>query len=156
MKRLSELVDVLSSLKKVSKQILKNMLPIMKELAIDNNYIVEEVSICSDAPIDVATEHLQATALNIISDAEIVKKEINAFAEIVELSQKDIKKNIQNYPFIAEVWFGDMFDGLEGIDALKKLLEDLKKDLAKTSDDWIIENAVDSLAKIYYKNKMKT
>lgn len=155
MKKLTELVDVLSSLKKVSKTILKNMLPLMKILMVDNNDMVEEVSHRTDAPKNIASEYLQTVSLAIIADAEIIKKEVDAFAEVVELSQKDLKKNIKKFPFLAEAWFGDTFNNVSGVDALKILLEDLKKEEIKTNEDWLIENAVDILAVDYLKSNQK-
>lgn len=142
MERLTNLVETLSSLKEVSNAILSNMLPIMEEIAQDDNDATDEVVNRADVDKKDVDEYLQATTLEIITDAEIVKKEIDAFAEAAGEGKGEMEAKIASYPFLADVWYGDLYDGKEGIDALQSLLADLKSEQAKTTEDWIIENAI--------------
>lgn len=145
MEKLSELVDVLTSLKKVSKKVLKRMLPIMKEIDSERSDIVDEVVYRTKVEKDIVLQYLQNSCILIIADAEIVSREITSFAEVIEKSQKDIKNNTSKFPFLAEVWFGDTYDGVSKLEGLKFLLNELKRELEKTIEDWVIENAVDNL-----------
>lgn len=141
MDRLQALVGTLSSLKTTSNNIIRNMVPIMSKIAEDDNDIIDEVNHRTEVEVEIISEYLQSMTLDIISDAEKVKAEIDAFASATEVGQNAIESNINSYPFLADVWFGDVY-GKEGIEGMKILLNDLRHEESKTTEDWIIENAV--------------
>lgn len=142
MEGLTNLVGTLASLKKVSNVILKNMLPIMEEIAQEGSDIVDEVASRTEADENDVIEYLQSTTLNIITDAETVRKEIEKFAVAAGEGKSAIEASISTYPFLANIWYGDYFDGTEGVAAFQLLLKDLQTEESKTNEDWIIENAV--------------
>lgn len=140
MERLSTLVKTLTSLKKVSIDIISNMVPIMSEIAESGSEIIGEISDRTGADVTVVEEYVQSLTLEIISDAEKVKAQIDAFALATESGPDNVDAKISSYPFLAEVWFGDIYEK-DGIEALQILLGELKSELSKTTDDWIIEHA---------------
>lgn len=147
MKKISEQVEVLKELKKTSKGILKNMLPIMKELTSSNNDLSDEVAIRSKVSLEVSNLRLQEICLDLISDAETVKCEIDKFVGIIQESKTDLSNHIPKYPFLAGVWFGDAYDGEYEVEGLKILLKELKNTLSQVNEDWIIETAVSDLSR---------
>ena len=141
MDHLVNLAGTLSSLKEVSNAILHDRLPIMSKISLSNN-IIDEVVARTGADANEVTDFIYAMTLEIIDKAEVVKKEIDAFVFAAGEGKSEIEKNIDAYPFLADVWFGDIYDGKEGVSAIQFLLRELKSVEFKTNDDWIIENAV--------------
>jgi len=145
---LAVLVETLSEIRRISNDILEKMLPIMEQITEDDNDIVGEVIHDAEIEENEAVEYLEQITLEIISDSESIRKEMDSFAKYVVEGKKELADNISNYPFFANIWYGDAYDGFEGVSALQMLLKELKEDQTKTNEDWIIENSVKKLAKL--------
>jgi len=85
---------------------------------------------------------LQEFSVSLISNAENVKKEASSFTKSYEQGYDVLDKNIKQYPFLAEVWFGDVYDGKEESFAFETLLEELKTELSEADEDFIIKKAI--------------
>jgi hypothetical protein len=120
---------------------LNSILPIMRELTKDDNYIVDEVAYIATVPKTTVLEWLRNETLSLIKEAESVKNEIDLFHKALNKSEESLEKGIKNYPFLANIWYGDEYDGKEGNEALQILLSELKKDTENATDDKIIEMA---------------
>lgn len=141
MEDLVQLVDVLSELKDVSYSILEKMVPIMNHISEEGNDIVGEIASRSDNDDDTAREFVEDKTMNMVIDAETVSNEITDFAKAVRGGPDEIDANIEKFPFLAEVWYGDTYHGLEELIALKALLRELKTTEKYANEDWIIDSA---------------
>ena len=164
MDHLVNLAGTLSSLKEVSNAILDDRLPITEKIALSNN-IIDEVVARTGADANEVTDFIHAMTLETIADAEVVKKEIDAFIFAVCDCKFGVEKNIDAYPFLSDVWFGDKYSGKKYLSAIQFLLTDLKSiDLMTINNCWFIETAVvhfssdthDDIADAYRKHQAFT
>jgi len=149
-----KLNDLIAELIDVSDKILSKMVPIMKNLLEPDNDYVEEISYSTKIQDkEILNLWLQQQTVSSVSNAENVKKEaVNFLKSYKKDPDETLYKNVKQYPFLAEVWFGDNYDGKEGVEALKYLLEELKTDLACSDEDFYIEKAISHFSKINYKS----
>lgn len=136
---------VLDDLKNKSRVLIKKMLPIMKEL--DNHGvtsdIIDEVNYCTQADKPKILEFLQTSILEMIKDAQHINTEINVFSNILQKEgEEGIDNNLKTntFPFLASVWFGDVYDK-DGIEALNMLLLSVTENLKMAGDDELINLA---------------
>jgi len=146
MDKLQKLTETLASIKSTSKNILENMLPIMDTISSPNCEIVEEIVYRTNIDAKKVTDYSQDIAISLIDDAETISFEIDKFVNAVVKGKQKIRDNIDQYPYLGDVWYGDTYDGLSGIDALLELLKELKNTLAQTNENWIIEKCVGELS----------
>jgi hypothetical protein len=122
------------------------MLPIMQSLSQKKEIVEEVLRLLANEGGSVTSDkierYLRAKTLNIIDDSEKIIKEFDNFTSAVSNGKADIERNIKLYPFLAEVWYGDVFDGKEGIDALQHLIFKLEDDLNKIDHERFIQEAV--------------
>jgi hypothetical protein len=122
-----------------------NMLPIMEELAEPENDIIDGILyMVKDADKNTTIEWIRTRSLLMIADAEKVNKEIDKFIESLDKGDEIIEKEMENYPFLAEVWYGDVYDE-QGIGAIKALLEEFNTLLLQTNDNYLIKKAIEHL-----------
>lgn len=145
MEKLQKLTETLASIKKISKDILENMLPIMDSITNKNCEIIEEVVYRTKLDNKEVTEYVQDLTIEMIEDAECISKEIDKFAICVSKGKQKIRDNITEYPYLSDVWYGDTYDGKDGVDALLELLKELQNTLITTNDNWIIEKCIKEL-----------
>ena len=145
MNTLTGLVDNLHRLKTLSSSILQQMLPIMRKINRPNNDIFRDVKDglnCNVTDREI-TERLQEMTLKLIDDASVVHKEIDLFVEASAI-QDGVESKIKEYPFLANVWFGDFYEELEGYRAIEKLAKELQESYAKCDEERIIEDCIES------------
>lgn len=146
MENLTAISKVIKKLKLKSDELLTKMLPIMHKLVDSDNEISNEIIYNLTKKNDkitlvIVTEWAQKRTSDIISDAEAVKKEIDNFAKTIASGgngNKSIKKNIDGYPFLAEVWLGDVYSDKTGVTALQQLLDDIIENINNADEDVII------------------
>jgi hypothetical protein len=138
-----KVVKLVSSLTAISNEILIKMLPIMQSLVDDDNDFVDEIVYSTDMKDKkFVNTWLQEFSVSLISNAENVKKEAGSFTKSYEQGSDVLDKNIKQYPFLAEVWFGDVYDGKEELSAFETLLEELKTESKEADEDFIIKKAI--------------
>jgi hypothetical protein len=142
--------DLVKSLTLVSNNILVKMIPIMQKLIDADNDLTEEVAYSANIEDHAKVNAwLQERTISLIDNSERVKKEAGKFLEFYKKdSDESLYKNVKHYPFLAEVWFGDNYDGVEGIEAFQTLLKDLKSELEMVDEDKLIENATSYFSKL--------
>jgi len=143
---LRNIVETLTLLKETSTRVIQKMLPIMQSLSQKKEIVEEVLRLLANEGGSVTSDkierYLRAKTLNIIDDSEKIIKEFDNFTSAVSNGKADIERNIKLYPFLAEVWYGDVFDGKEGIDALQHLIFKLEDDLNKIDHERFIQEAV--------------
>ncbi len=139
MDNLAEFTSVLKSLKESSALLIKNLLPIMNEITEKNNDLVGEIEYRTECDKKDITKWLEEKTILLSEDAEKIVKEVDKFAENYTKGPEVLEKNSKEYPFLAEVWFGDIYNGKEELEALKLLLKDIEKDLKEVDDDHLIK-----------------
>lgn len=142
MERLNQLTSTLNVIRQLSNEIITTALPIMKELEeTDNDLLDEFLEEVDDFTPEDALALLQNTSLGLVSDAETIKKEIENFSDAVIQGEDAITEGEKEYPFLLQVWYGDMY-GDTGITGLQSLVNDLRKQLADVDEDRILEIAI--------------
>jgi len=144
--------NLVKSLTLVSNNILVKMVPIMQNLVDPDNDIVEEI-VYSTKIEDKAKVNtwLQNQTVFLIENSEKVKREADKFLKSYKEDSVDhdlLYKNVKQYPFLAEVWFGDNYDGKEGVEALQTLLAELKSELDNSDEDNLIETGIRHFSKL--------
>jgi hypothetical protein len=136
MEKIGKLIVVLPALKKISNDIIRKTIPIMKSIELENNSYTKEVSKkFPELSTDLILEKMQRVTLDWVGDAEKVKSEIDRF--IVETEDGVFKLDFEMCKFLAEVWNGDTYDKME-IDGLQALLDDLKTQLSEISQENLV------------------
>lgn len=134
---------VLVELKNGSRNLLKKMLSIMREL---DNYgiksdIIDEVNYCTQADKIKILEFLQNYILETIKDSQCIIKEIDTFSNVLQTDgEEGIDNKVKTFPFLATVWFGDVYDK-EGFEALDLLLSSVNDSIKMANDDQLINLA---------------
>lgn len=132
-------------LKKLLKQTGKLSILILEEgvkimLKIQNGSLVEkyiETHYIGGLSKDKITDTMEEIAMELVSDAEKVKEELDNFSTLV-LSSAEDDKIIAETPFLASVWFGDSYE-LDGPDSLITLNEDLDNQLLNMTKSTLFE-----------------
>lgn len=138
-----KVIKLMLSLTDISNEILVKMLPIMQSLVEDDNDFVDEIVYSTDMKDKkFVNTWLQEFAVALISNAENVKKEESSFTKSYEQGPDILDKNIKQYPFLAEVWFGDVYDGKEELSSFETLLDELKTESKEADEDFIIKKAI--------------
>jgi hypothetical protein len=83
MEKIGKLIVVLPALKKISNDIIRKTIPIMKSIELENNSYTKEVSKkFPDLSTDLILEKMQRVTLDWVGDAEKVKSEVDRFIEV--------------------------------------------------------------------------
>lgn len=138
-----KVINLVSSLTKVSNEILSTMLPLMQTIVDHDNEFVDEITYSTK--IEDKKEinlWLQEFTSSLIINADNTKRESAKFLKSYEKGPDFLDKNIKEYPFLAEVWFGDIYDGKEELEAFQSLLEELNSELSEADEDFIIKKAI--------------
>lgn len=140
-------VVIFHSLKTKSKEIVSKMVPIMEQLLEEENEIVDEVEYVVQLPRATLLAWLQQYALSLIADAEHVKNEIETFEKYYALGPEKLEKEMQKYPFLACVWYGDTYDGKDEFEALIFLLKNLSEESSNLDENHLIDSAISHFQK---------
>lgn len=151
MDRLKELTSLLSSIKTLSTKIIKKAVPVMKDLENDSSELVQDVidDLGEKHPDEEdILERLRTSSLDRVADAEAVMREIESFAEAINQGEEALDRCQDQYPFLFEVWYGDIYES-GGIEGLKILRKNLTQQLSNTSEEKIIEDVINSLRSVH-------
>ena len=107
---------VLKKLKDRAIKILEVMVPIMQDLADEESETIKEIKFCCKAEDTV--EWLQEQTLEAVSEAQSANSEIDQFIKVYTSGIDNVEKHAKEFPFLASVWFGDVYDGKEEIEAI--------------------------------------
>lgn len=144
-------METLTQLKTVSLDTIEAVLPIMEDIAEDDNYIIEEITerlgFTEAERKEEVEKWLQKYSFELIKDAKKIVKEVDAFKEVYNKDDETIEKSQNKYKFLAKVWFGDVYDS-QHEDALKELLADLEKTKANVTADFLIKRAIKNFKKV--------
>jgi hypothetical protein len=142
-----DISERITTIKKLSTNILENMIPVMRILFDDHNDITEEIIHNIGTPEDDVEKTipkvntwLQTYTEEVVSTARIALSESDKFAAAYAEGDDTLDKNMGNYEMLANVWFGDTYDK-DGVAALDLLIKDLKGDLKNTNETEIIKVA---------------
>ena len=142
-------LDVLKELKITVVNILSVVVPVMQQLQEDNNEIVDEVVYCcgtSTEKLDKTkvNKWLQKKSLELVAEPQKISNEIDAFIKVYLTGTDNLEKHMKEYGVLAEVWFGDTYDGKEGISSIKELLKDMVTEFEKISkSDFFVKLGTD-------------
>ena len=134
---------LVATIKKLSVNLLRTMLPIMQQLVDDENDLTDEILHNLDLPKTKEAEvnlWLQSHCENLISEADAYKNEVDKFEAAYKEGDDVFEKKIREYPLLSEVWYGDTYNK-SGIDGLAMLIRDLEKDTQQATESKIIEAA---------------
>lgn len=141
MKTLNQLTRLLNNINKISEKIILEALPLMKELETTDNDLVDDfVSKYPGVEASVASSALQEASLDLVDDAKNIRKEIDEFSEAVILGEDGLEEGSNLYPFLLQVWSGDIYDG-SGISGLELLYKDLITQLNSINYEGILNRA---------------
>ena len=142
-----DISEKVTIIKKLSTNILENMIPVMRILFDDLNDITEEIIHNIDIPEDDVEKTipkvnawLQTYTEELVSTARTALSESDKFATTYTEGDEALDKKMGNYEMLANVWFGDTYDK-DGVAALDLLIKDLKSDLKNTNETEIIKIA---------------
>lgn len=111
----------------------------MEKLKQEDNDLVEELL---EDGLEInsaeALETLQQISLELVNDSEIVLREIESFTEAVLQGDDAIMESEDEYPFLIQVWCGDMYPESH-IEGLESLVEDLSSQMTQISEDSILD-----------------
>lgn len=146
MERLNILVSTLNQINETSKSVVAKSIPIMKNLDVQGSSLVQEfVDLRPDIDETMASQHLKDKMLEVIRDAETVLKELPHFSNaILEGAGGEIERGQSNYPFLLQVWCGDMYDS-DDIGGLNILLEELSKQADSINEEYIITSISETI-----------
>lgn len=146
MDRLNQTTHALNSIDDVVTKLLKRAVILMKQLETDDSSFVDDLTEeFSNLDAEDASIVLREVSLEMIKDANVVRGEINNFAECI-VNNEDIE-NISTglCDFFKEVWLGDAY-GESGISGLKELEKDLRQQLSQVNKVSLIKMAGERIA----------
>jgi hypothetical protein len=131
MQSLKLLLASVHSLEELSNRIIKKSLKIVRRIS-------ELADVVHASNPDLSKEQIIDKMIDTTSEwtktAELVNNEVPNF---ITETDSSFSLNFEGCPFLAEVWHGDAFDK-EGLEGLKMLEADLRKDLAKVSEEGLV------------------
>lgn len=141
---LEDLAISVRKLKKASLELVKGCIPIMQEIEdrdsdIISDYMKREGN--EHHTKDSAQSSLREVSLALSKDARAVIDEIDMFEKFLMKGQTSLNQNADKYPFLASVWFGDVY-GVSKTSALRKLAEEMRGTIDNLSEDLIVNEAL--------------
>jgi len=135
---MENVADTLNRLRGLSREIIEEALPIMRELTLPSNEVQDILlELNHKLTPEEATTMLQDAAMEMIEDVRSVNEGIEAFA--AEVAKSAIDDSLRD--FLHQVWFGDVYD-VEGAEALLKLEEDLRSQLSNMTVNVLLDKAL--------------
>ncbi len=110
----------------------------------DNELINELLEKKPNINPEAAMILLQQTSMLLVADAQIVNKEIESFSEAVIHGEDGLSEGETEYPFLLQVWYGDMYEKLE-IEGLQAFATDLQGQLSIMDEDKILKDTLSRL-----------
>jgi hypothetical protein len=132
---------ILNVLEATPKYVMTKILPLMKDIE-QNGEIVKQSAYVTKKDQKIIKEWLEIKTLNLIEDSEKVNDEIIKFKNNLLGGEEKLEKNSDEYPFLAQVWYGDMFDGKIEIDALNFLVSELQITLKNCNEDFLVKECI--------------
>jgi len=138
MNKLDKLTRVINSIRDTTNDILKDSIPILKQLDTDKRIVEHLVSKFPTFDKRRLRMILNEAGFAYIEDAKKVRKELDDFAnKISENEELDAEKT----PYLASVWHGDMYD-VTGLYALAELEHDFNETYSNLNAKTIVNNAI--------------
>lgn len=126
MEDLVNLTNILTQIKKLCRDIIERTLNVMEDLkTADNDYVDDVIDRHPEVTPQKALALLRGAAESITYIPHLVVTQIDSFTKHLLQGDSILSENIGEYEYLAEVWYGDIYD-TEGIEGLKLLLSDLK------------------------------
>jgi CHASE3 domain sensor protein len=144
MQDLENLVEVLKNIKKHATKIGLKLVDVMEEVNDISSDAVSEVVAVTECENSVAQTVLQDLTIAFVDDAQKVLNEIDEFANASHTGA--VSHTSTTYPFLAEVWYGDVYDD-DGIKGLECLNKDLSDKLSNAKASYFIAQAIKQLTK---------
>lgn len=143
MNSIEKRLAILSKLDKVCTKILKQFVTLSRDITEEENDVMENIQeTFPNKDKDSIESVIQDICLELIGDAQTVKKELGQFARFISRDVETIEE--VKAPFLTEVWSGDVYDD-DRFDALSCLHKDLEESLGKLSEEFVQERAVELL-----------
>ena len=143
MNKLRRLNKVLDEVESTACQIMESTFSIMNELKKDDNDILYEFLTNNPhlkSDVDQARFYLREASFTLLGDAREVIDQIDKFTTHLLIGDESLDSHHESYPFLYQVWRGDMYD-VDGLDGLKGLLKELKEQMTKCNVDYLIQHA---------------
>ncbi len=145
MNKLNQLTKTLNSIKLLANKFIGKIFPIMEEISENDSDIIDEMMERGKGLDEkTAMELIRKTILEKVEDSKNVANEIDAFMNAVVDGEKGIERDSEYYPFLWQVWCGDIYD-VDGISGLLELRKDLKYQLSNANEEKLIETALGEL-----------
>ncbi len=142
MDKMIEFVKRVSAVKESANDIIKKMQPVRQKLDQANNEVVKAAIGKYPKHADDLPDALKRVVDKWLVDAQSVIKEIDVF---VKYTDAGFLLNLDECPFLSEVWNGDTFDKQE-LDGLQALNLELKKQFANMHRENLYKLAVVELS----------
>lgn len=146
MERLKELTDLLSEIKSVSREIILETVKLMEELKDIDNDMVDEIleKYPREKPENVL-RLLRGAADSISHDPHQIIKQIDTFTKYLLEGKEELVEHLSEYEYLAEVWYGDIYNNQDGITGLKELLKELRLISKNVNEDRLVQIAAKNI-----------
>lgn len=143
MQKLSKTVTIYRDLDQKSHKLIHDMIEVMNYIDNNNEEIIKEISTVTNEEFndDDIDEWIKNEPFKVIEDAKTITKEIDAFAKATTKGSETLEKNVKSYPYLASAYYGDMYDNIDGLDALKEIIKELDGKIKNANIDFIIDSA---------------
>ena len=135
---------ILKNLDKYAKNIIKKLLPLMKDYNAPNSKKITKLATEMNLPEKDCLDVVKNELLRLMSEAECVKNEMERFCGFI-LENEIIDVDI--CPFLGRVWFGDIYSGENGLECLERFEEDFCKLHDNLSSEYIYQNSIEIIKK---------
>lgn len=122
MEKIKDFTKVVNDIEEICEKIIRKSIPVIKKLKnekLQNEMLLKK----SNKSKNELIEDIQKESSKLIKDSNSIKKEVDEFMDALF-----VKRNFDGVEslLLTQVWLGEIYD-CEGLDAFKKLYEDLKK-----------------------------
>jgi hypothetical protein len=132
---------IFTSLKEICDKIIKKCTPIMKQLASEDNHIIESVlESYSEDECPATKEQILLMARDHAyywqADAYIIRQELDVFVGDYISGSQALEETSCN--FLKSVWFGDIYGDTE-MDSIQCLIDEQRRIYSTIDDDLLVE-----------------
>lgn len=134
MEKLTKLSRNLEKCKILSKKIIQSILPFMRDLSDENEFIKSFEDEYPEKKEEELEELVKKVLLEMVDNPEKILKEIDGFSKTLLEDGKNILNYHEEYPFLLSVWCGDVYGEDENA-GLSLLVDDLKQTFENVEDE---------------------
>jgi|GEM_PF-4515379 len=125
----SQEVQLLLDIRSKVLSIMIGLKPLFKDLLEGNEKTLKRIydAMIQSLKIDQnkAIQEFKTESLTITSSLREIQTTIDGFIKDFKISTDLIYENYDNYTYLSQVWMGDMYDGIDGIEAMNELFKEL-------------------------------